>query len=153
MNGKNTLMFFVFLTALAFSPYIAKMVYDYHSDHFSCRGRINFIYNEVNFNVQVKYTFNGNEGEVAVVGELSKPGERPQRISQQLSFNYTHNGNEIVMLSTHSALSDDQARMLVSFVPDFYLFKDRGFRIRIYQQGDGYVFTTFNIPVFICTKI
>lgn len=153
MNAKKTLILFAILMVIAFSPYIAKIIYDYHSDHFSCRGRINFIYNETHFNAQVKYTFNGDKGEVAVVGELNRPGERTQRISQQLLFNYTHNGNEIVMLSTNSALSDDQARMLVSFVPDFYLFKDRGLRIRIYQQGDGYVFTTFNLPVFICTKI
>ncbi|AIN18821.1 hypothetical protein CH54_2381 [Yersinia rochesterensis] len=153
MNGKKTLILFVFLTMLAFSPLIAKVVHRYNSDHFSCLGRINIISSETNFNAQAKYSFDGDHGEVAVVGELSKLGERTQRISQQLLFNYTRNGNEIIMLSKNSALSDNQARMLVSLVPDFYLFKDRGLRIRIYQQGDGYVFTTFNIPVFICTKI
>ncbi|CNL67343.1 hypothetical protein [Yersinia aleksiciae] len=153
MNGKRTLILFAFLVVLAFSPYIAKVVYHYHSDHFSCKGRINFIYDDTSYNAQVKYTFDGDKGEVVTVGELSKSGKMIRRISQQLSFNYTRHGNEIVMLSTNSALNDDQARMLVSFVPDFYLFKDRGLRIRIYQQGDGYVFTTFNIPVFICTRI
>lgn len=153
MNSKKTLILLIFLIIIAFSPYIAKLVHHYNLDHFSCRGRINIINDGTNFNAQAKYTFNGDHGEVAVVGELSKLGERPQQISQQLLFNYTRNGNEIIMLSTNSALNDAQARVLTTLLPDFYLFKDRGLRIRIYQQGDGYVFTTFNIPVFICTKI
>lgn len=154
MNSKNRYMLWALLAMLAISPYIVQSILNYQADHFSCGGRIEFSDNQRTYTVQVKYTFDGGTGEVTTLGEYSDSGKRSRRLSQQLSFDYTHHGHELVMLSTSSTLSDVQARVLDSLVPDFYLYKDRGFRIRIYRQGDnGYVFTTYGVPVFICTKI
>jgi hypothetical protein len=154
MNVKKTILLFTILVMLAISPCVVDLIMIYRADHFSCRGKIDFSDNKRDYTVQVKYIFNGGRGEVTTLGEYSDRWLRNRRISQQLLFDYTHNGDELVMLSTNSALSDEQARMLDKLVPDFYLYKDRGFRIRIFRQGDsGYVFTTYDIPVFICTKI
>jgi hypothetical protein len=136
------------------SLYLAQIIWDYRSDQFSCSGRIDFTDKKRNYTVQVKYIFNRGKGEVATIGEYNEVGQNSQRLIQQLSFDYTRNGRELVMLSTSSSLSDEQARMLNTLVPDFYLYKDRGFRIQIYRQGEfGYVFTTYGVPVFICSKI
>lgn len=154
MNGKIIITLFILLTLVFVSYFIEKAVQDYRSEHFSCRGSVEMSDDKRFYTVQVKYSFDGGAGEVITLGEYSESGKRHRRISQRLLFNYTHNGDEFVMLSTNSALSDAQARMLSALIPDFYLYKDRGFRIRIYRQGNsGYVFTTYGIPMFICTKI
>lgn len=146
-------MLLTFFAVLSISPYLVQSILDYRANHFSCGGRIDFSDTRRNYSVQVKYTFDGGTGEVTTLGEYSEAGKMSRRLSQQLLFDYTYHGGEFVMLSTSSALSDTQARMLNTLVPDFYLYKDRGFRIRIYHQGDnGYVFTTYGVPVFICTK-
>lgn len=141
------------MAIFAVLPYFAGKIYNYQFDHFTCSGKIVFSDENRNYSVHVKYIFDEGAGEVVTLGEYQDSNMTSRRLSQQLSFNYTHKGDEIVMLSTKSTLNDANARMLDSLVPDFYLYRDRGFRIRIFKQGEsGYVFTTFGVPVFICTK-
>jgi len=139
------------ITALTF---VVNISYNYHYDHFSCVGKIEFNKNDKKYFAQVKYIFDGGKGQIYALGEYSQPGQPNKKISQRLLFTYTRKNNEIMMLSKRSLLNDSQSRILNELIPDFYLYKDRGFRIKIFSlQGGGYVFTTYNLPVFICTKI
>lgn len=154
MEIKKKLYWVILLITFSIFSYYAKKYFTYNENKFSCSGRINFFDEVRTYSVQVRYSFNGGEGEVVTLGEYSEIEGVKLKISQQLSFNYTQNGNDIVMVSTGSTLNDNQARLLDTLVPDFYLYKDRGFRIRIYKQDDSsYVFTTYGAPIFICYRL
>ncbi|XXD08000.1 hypothetical protein ACMYSN_17950 [Klebsiella sp. R445] len=154
MKSKSANLFIVILTMLIILIYLAQMVYNYRHNHFSCGGNITFSDDKRSYSVQVKYIFNGGGGKVIARGEYHEAGMKNVRLLHQLAFDYMRRDDSIVMFSTTPALSDTQARMLDTLVPDFYLYKDRGFRVRIFKQGkSGYIFTNLGIPVFICTKI
>ncbi|ATM74964.1 hypothetical protein CRN79_03485 [Serratia fonticola] len=153
MKIKKSIFIALILMLFAFTPRIIMEFDNYRDDHFSCWGRINFYEKNIEYSAQVKYTFNGGKGILNSRGELTYLGGRTRKIHQNLIFKYTHSGDEIIMVSTQSALSDEQAKSLDNILPDFYLYKDRGLRIRIFNQGhNGYVFVTSGIPIFLCTK-
>ncbi|TQI78146.1 hypothetical protein FHU10_1859 [Serratia fonticola] len=149
---KNKIVFFILLLIIISTPFLLDSWLEHRENNFSCRGKITFQKNNVKYLVQVKYIFQGSFGEVVTIGEYSELGQKPRVITQDLSFNYSRIGNEFTMVSTQSLLTESQAKILNSLVPDFYLYKDRGFRIEIHKQGkNGLVFTTASLPIFICT--
>ncbi|MFI8418244.1 hypothetical protein ACQKDS_17910 [Serratia sp. NPDC078593] len=130
------------------------MVSQYRANHFSCRGSVHYFKDDAQFTAHLKFMFNGGKGEVSSLGEFLEQGEKSQKISQSLKFNYTRTGDDMFLISTQSTLPDSLAKIMTNLVPDFYLYPDRGLRIHIYRQGNkGYVFMVDNIPSFICAKI
>jgi hypothetical protein len=150
---KNKLLAIIFaLVALSFL--VVHAVYTYRADHFSCVSRIIYFKGNTKLTVQVKFYFDGGNGIFGSLGEYGEIGEEGRGIAQTMTFNYIRRGSEIVMISTQSTLSDSQILFLNNMVPDFYLRKDRGLRLRLFRQGDkGYVFMNNDIPSFICTGV
>lgn len=152
MNTKAGLFSIVVISIITLLLYFLNISNDYRSDHFSCQGKMEFNNENKKYSAQIRYVFDGGKGNVYALGEYSESGKGNKKIPQHVQFTYTRNGKEIIMVSKRTSLNDKQAISLNTFIPDFYLYKGRGFRINIFRQGDGYVFTSNDIPIFICTK-
>lgn len=152
MNAKVSLLSIVIVSIITLSLYFVNRVDNYRADHFSCQGKMEFNNENKKYSAQIRYIFDGGKGNVYALGEYSESGEVSKKIPQHVQFTYTRDGKEMIMVSKRTSLNDKQAISLNAFVPDFYLYKGRGFRISIFRQGDGYVFTSNGIPIFICTK-
>jgi hypothetical protein len=150
MKAKIFLIFLLFMIIL--SPFFVEIFNDYKKDNFSCWGNIIFKRQEGTYSVKVRYVFSGETGQVITIGEYNEPGLPTRKVTQNLAFKFTREGDEYTMISTLSLLSTSQARLLSGIVPDFYLYKDRGLQIFIHKQGsNGLVLRTASLPIFICT--
>ncbi|HCD1254259.1 TPA: hypothetical protein JD854_RS04155 [Citrobacter amalonaticus] len=149
---KAKICFLFLLVAIILSPLFMHLFDYYKKDHFSCWGNISFKRLEGTYSVKVRYVFNGDSGKVITIGEYNEPGLPTRKVTQNLSFKFTREGDEYTMISTLSLLTASQARLLSGVVPDFYLYEDRGLQLFIHKQGNnGLVFRTATLPIFICT--
>lgn len=151
-NMKKKWIFVLVLLTLALSPLLLNVTENYDKDHFSCWGKISFNRQAGTYSVKVRYVFNGDTGKVITIGEYNEPGLPARKVTQNLAFKFTRQGNVYTMISTLSLLTASQTRLLSGVVPDFYLYEDRGLQLFIHKQGrNGLVFSTASLPIFICT--
>lgn len=154
MKSKKNIFIAVFFVLITLCSLIIHAVLVYRDGHFSCRSSMTYFTGNSQLTTKFKFVFNGRTGEFSSLGEYREAGKKDQKISQLMKFNYIRVGDDMVLVSTQSNLSDSQIKSLKNIVPDFYLRKDRGLNLHLFRQGDhGYVFINNDIPTFICTRI
>lgn len=148
MNRKNifsTLLFIIIMGCLSFIYAHKKSI-----NNFTCQGQVNSFKGDVSYRARDQYTFSNGNGEIQTIGVYIDKNQKKE-ISYDIKFKYDRIGDEFNMLSTYSSLNSADANLLNDVVPDFYLYKDRGFRmiVSLYERKI-YVFSTLGVPFILC---
>ncbi|MFB0712924.1 hypothetical protein ACEU59_17380 [Buttiauxella noackiae] len=147
--------YYILLALLAAGVFLTTIFYwvKYQDDNFTCEGEINIIRDNVAFNALLHFKFNNGKGYFNSLGNLSKDGKVTERLSKALTFNYTNYHGYIIMLSGENKTSYTKENPLAHIVPDFFLYSERGFQIKmIRQNASSYLFLQEETPLFYCTR-
>lgn len=150
MNRKNTFTTLFFITIVGCLSFI--YAHKKHINNFTCQGQVNSFKGSVSYRARDQYTFSNGNGEIQTVGFYINKDQKKE-ITYNIKFTYDIIGDDFYMFSTYSSLNSADANLLNDVVPDFYLYKDRGFRmiVSLYDKNT-YVFSTLGVPFLVCTN-
>lgn len=144
----------ILLPLVLISPFTIYHYLDYQDNHFSCQSQAYFYKGGSTYHVFAKYTFDDGKGVVKSVGEYVSPDKSTLKTSQIVPFTYSYKNGVLMLISESSKLAESETDLLEPLMPDFYLHKDRGYRVKMYHQGkNSLVFEQGEVPVFVCDKI
>lgn len=140
---------------LAAGVFLSGLSYwkQYQKTHFMCEGEINISHDNITFNSLLHFKFNNGKGYFNSLGRLTRDGKVTEGLSKALTFDYTTYRGYIIMLSGENKTSYTKENPLAHIVPDFFLYSERGFQIKmIRQNASSYLFLQEETPLFYCTQ-
>ncbi|MGL5384876.1 MAG: hypothetical protein ACRDCA_03200 [Serratia sp. (in: enterobacteria)] len=122
-----------------------------HNNDFSCEADLIVNKDNSQLTLNISYTFNDTKGFVEANGELFENGHLKLKINREFPFTYIKNQNQYILISQQSIDYAEVIKVLRPVIPDFYLFRDRSYKLEIIKQPSGdYLFVTDQLPIFLC---
>lgn len=150
INRKN-LLSYILITLFALSPLLWIGFSHYKTNHFSCQSKINLLHKEDRYSVIMTYHFAGGAGQIESRGEYFQAGKVLKKISRDMNFTYSRQGDNLVMVSSEKYDDSSIVNLLTPFTPDFFRYSERGLSMKLVQQNAGaYLFTLNETPIFYC---
>ncbi|KFC76673.1 hypothetical protein [Buttiauxella agrestis] len=151
MKYIKSLLMFLPLILFAITP-LLYYTHDYYKKYnYTCESSTTLTKGNHQYMNTTTYHFSNGRGYINTQGNFSIDGKPVATVVKNLQFNYTISGDNIVMVSTDKY--DDLANVLLmrGFIPDFYLYSDRGLSLHMNRiNNDAYLFTLNKTPLFYC---
>ncbi|MGF6193336.1 hypothetical protein [Serratia sp. 2723] len=153
MKKKASFFWGVIFIMVILTPSVYLFYLNYKETHFSCWAKSHATRGGQYHFSEFQLIFNSGQGELNSIVKYSDPNNKERIINANLKFTYKKDSDRIILVSSDSINDRSLITLLGSIVPDFFLQKDRGLSMRIFRQGnDAYIFTSEDIPLFICNK-
>jgi hypothetical protein len=131
---------------LAFSWYQS-----YKKDHFSCDARIMVFGETVDHEAIIHFTFDGDTGSYAALGQIGERGKSEIETANKFTFKYWRDGSNLIMISNHNRVVENVFNQYFPQTPDFFVYQERGIDLHVVRENSSnYLFSYAGTPLFYC---